>query len=153
MPCAHQSRNGMCVASCSSLSFAVSLSSLLFLLLLLLHFLLLLRLSSHPHLLPDRSTLAPHNFLHSQCCAESLVLKVCSWHSNHSLSLPAENRTSFIETHPHVHGAHSAVHVQLDDCVVSIVFECADCSHPTPRHCQLARPFSLRSKASQRLRS
>ena len=30
-------------------------------------------------------------------------------------------------------------------------FKCADSFHPAPRHCQLARPFSLRSNASQSL--
>ena len=54
-----------------------ALSSLMFRLLLLLQLLLLLRLSSHPHLLPNRSTLALHNFLHFHCCTSSLILQVC----------------------------------------------------------------------------
>ena len=43
-------------------------------------------------------------------------------HSSHSLSLPADNRTSRIGTHPQIHGVHPAVHVQLDDYTVSIVW-------------------------------
>ena len=133
MQCVHSSRIGMCVASCSSLSLAVgvflgpaltlpfSLSRLVFLLLLLLQLPLLPIPSSHPQLLPDRSTLVLHNFLISGCCTSSLVLQVCLRRSSHSLSLPAEHRTNFIETYPHVHGVHSTVHVQLDDCVISSV--------------------------------
>ena len=92
--------------------------------LLFLHLHLFLHLSSRPHLLPNRSTPILHNFLHSHCCTSSLVLQVCLWHSSHSLSLPAENWTRFIETHPHVHGVHSVVHVKLGDCADFYSFGC-----------------------------
>ena len=74
--------------------------------------------------------------------------------SSHSHSLTAENQTGFIEAHPIFHGVHPAVHVQLDDCAVSIVSNCADSLlHPTQRHCQFAQSFSWRSRASKRLNS
>ena len=85
----------------------LALSSLLLLLLLILPILLLLRLSLHPF-----------DFLHFHSRIPSLDLQFCLWHSSHSPLLPAENQTSFIETYPHVHGVHPAVHVQLDDCAV-----------------------------------
>ena len=105
----------------------LALSSLLFLLLLVLQLLFLLRLSSRP-----RSTLALRNFLHSHCCTSSLVLQVCWWPSSHSLSM---------------------VCTPLFTSNLMTCFECADSFHPAPRHCQLARPFTLKSKDSQRLHS
>ena len=39
--------------------------------------------------------------------------------TDHSLSLPAETWTCFIEAIPHVFCVHTVVHVQLDHCSVS----------------------------------
>ena len=49
------------------------------------------------------------------------ALEACPTRFDHVLPVPAENKTSFIETHPHVHGVHSVVHVQLDHRSISSI--------------------------------
>ena len=45
---------------------------------------------------------------------------VCDIRATHCPS-QLKNWTGFIKTHPHVHGVHPVVYIQLDDCAVSIV--------------------------------
>ena len=148
---AHHPRNGMCVASCSSISLAVS-----FFLGPVRTLQSAVPASPSPSPPPPSSsviasslysTLPLHNFLHFHCCTSSLVLQVCLWHSSHSLSLPAETRTSFVETHPHVHGVNFVVYVELDDCAVSIVSNVRILFIRHHDITSLPRPFSLRSRA------
>ena len=47
------------------------------------------------------------------------ALQACRKRFDHTLSLPMENWTCFIEAHPHVLCAHSAVHVQCDHRSIS----------------------------------
>ena len=72
---------------------------------LLLHQLLhLFHLSSHPHLLPDRSTLALHNILHSHCCTSSWsYMFVCDTRVTHC---PCQLKT----------GSVSSSHTNMSRC-------------------------------------
>ena len=134
MQCAHQSRNWTCVPSCSSLSPFVSVCPWVLLSLANLalptplrrqsH--LLLHLTSRHALLQLHSILSLHfvpflPFLLFHLCTMLPASQACRKRLDHSLSLPAENWTCFIEADPHVHRVHTIVHVQLDHCSVSSV--------------------------------
>ena len=118
MQCVHQSLKGTCVASCSSLSFSVGL--------LLGPALSLTRQSGGAHSSsPSILQFCFFSFFRfsfcckftsTQCC---LTFQACRKRFDHLLSLPTENRTCFIEAHPHVHCAHSVVHVHLDHRSIS----------------------------------
>ena len=134
MQCAHQSRNGTCVASCSSLSFCVGL---------LLGRALTRQsgaanssspsisppsssdISSRPSSTPFNSVSSPRSAFPfsavSHLCTMLPALQACRKRLDHSLSLPAENWTCFIEANPHVHCVHTIVHVQLDHCSVTSI--------------------------------
>ena len=101
--------------SCSTFVSWAHSHSLLFLLLLLTQLLLLLRLSSQPYLLPNRST--SHPLLHF---VPGLTSLFCDTRAT-DCPCQLKNWTSLTKTHPHVHGVHPAVDIQLDDCAVSIV--------------------------------
>ena len=125
MQCAHQSLNGMCVASCSSLSLCVGL------------FLgLALTRQSGAANSPSSSILSSSSSDMSSCSSpipfnsffpaapilhNAAACQACRKRLDHSLSLPAENWTCFIEANPHVHRVHTIVHVQLDHRPISSV--------------------------------
>ena len=119
MQCAHQSRNGTCVASCSTLSLCVGL------------FLgpALTRLSDTANSSPSTSSpffnciqfclfISFHLFL--VCCFTSTLpaSQACRKRLDHSLSLPAENWTV---SSRQIHMSIVYTHVQLDHCSVSSV--------------------------------
>ena len=104
-------------------------------------------IASSPSSKPFNSCSAPHSSLSLQHFFLGYKF-VCDIRATHCPS-PAENRTNFVETHPHVHG----VDTPFTSSMMTVRFECADSLHPAPRQCQFARPSSLRSKASQRLHS
>ena len=88
--------------------------------------LLLLHLTSHHVLLQHHSILSLLLFplFHSLLCHLYTMLpalQACRKRLGHSLSLPAENRTCFIETNPHVHCVHTIIYVQLDHCSVTSI--------------------------------
>ena len=61
------------------------------------------------------SILLLHSILHfrfqsSHLCTMLPALQACRKRLDHSLSLPAENRTCFIEANPHVHRVHTVAH-------------------------------------------
>ena len=83
-----------------------------------------------PHLTSHHVPLQPHSivllhsillfrFLSSHLCTMLPALQACRKRLDHSLSLPAENRTCFIKANPHVHRVHTVAHVQLDPCSIS----------------------------------
>ena len=82
---------------------------------------------SHPDILLQlHSILSLHFvplllFLLFHLCTMLPALQACRKRLDHSLSLPAENGTCFIEANPHVHCVHTIVHVHLDHSSVSSV--------------------------------
>ena len=54
-------------------------------------------------------------------CTMLPASEVCRKRLDHSLSLPTENWTCFIEANPHVHCVHTIIYVQLDHCSISNV--------------------------------
>ena len=78
--------------------------------------------------IPSRSSSTPYNFcfftpscfsvMSLHLCTMLPALQACRKRLDHSLSLPAENWTCFIEANPHVHRAHTVAHVQLDHCSI-----------------------------------
>ena len=119
MQCTHQSRNGTCVASCSSLPLvglflgpALTRQSGA-------------ANSSSPSIsfpsssdVPSRSSSISFNstsiplfhFLSSHLCTILPALQSCRKRLDHSLSLPAENRTCLIKANPRVHRVHTVAH-------------------------------------------
>ena len=60
-------------------------------------------------------------FLLFHLCTMLPASQACRRRLDHSLSLPAENWTCFVEADPHVHCVHTVIHVQLDHWSVSNV--------------------------------
>ena len=116
----HQSRNGTRVASCYALFCPLSPASLAGP--------TLLQSTTSPSSSDSLSSLSSalfHQLLPTLCFLIVHLyrilpaLQACRNWFDHSPSLPSENWTCFIEANPHVHCAHSAVHVQLDHRSIS----------------------------------
>ena len=95
----------------------LSLANLALRTLLHLPFCLLLGLTCHHALLQSHSILS---FPLLQFCTMLPAFQACRKQLDHSLSLPAENRTR-VKANPHVHRVHTIVHVQLDRRPISSV--------------------------------
>ena len=155
MQCAHQSRNGTCVASCSSLSLCVglflgpaltrqsgaanscspSISSLSSLDISSRFFRLHSILSLH--------FVAFFLYLLFHLCTMLPALQACRKRLDHSLCLPAENWTCFIEANPRPLCTHHCSRPAWSLCRLEC-FECADSFRPAQQCFHLGRRFAMK---------